>query len=249
MSTTRKVLIGLAVVAALAAAGAYFLVSGLDRIVADAIEKYGSEATGTKVEVGSVRIRLRAGEASIGELRVGNPEGFSASDAIRLGGITVVLDAGSVTEDILVIEKVRIRGPRVSYEIDDTGRSNIDRIRENVGKSRGRENSGGDGTDGNGKKVIIRSLVIEDGEVSIRAAALSGKPRVAAIPAIELKNLGGKGGDSPGAIARQVVGSLANRSAAAAVNTGIGKELEKAAEGARKTLREAGDAVKKIFGR
>jgi hypothetical protein len=261
MKTTSKVLITLGILAVIAAAGLFFLFSRLDRIVAAAIEKYGSEATGTKVEVSSVRIRLRAGEGSIRNLSIGNPPGFSAPNAFRLEDITVAVDTGSIPRDPLVIDKVTVRAPRITYEINQAGQSNISGIQKNVQGRQAKEPSRTKAREKEGKKIIIRSLVIENGEVSIQVAALPGKPINVSLPRIELKDLGGKGGDSPGAIARQVLEPLVNQVTQAATRTGIGQYLGKGAEDVKKALEEklavpgkgaaksAEEAVKKIFGK
>ena len=49
MKTSSKAFLGLGIFVVIVAAALFLLLSGLDRIVAAAIEKYGSEATGTKV--------------------------------------------------------------------------------------------------------------------------------------------------------------------------------------------------------
>jgi len=119
--------------------------------------------------------------------------------------------------------------------------------------------------EGGGKKIVIRSLVVDKGEISIQVAALSGKPLAASLPRIELRDLGGKGGDTPGEIASQIVGPLMNHVALAASRSGIGQYLGKEAGEIRKTLegkvqeklgvpvkdeaKGAEEAVKKLFGK
>ncbi len=73
MKTKGRIFLALAVLAAVVAVALYLLLTNLDRIVAAAIGKYGSEATGTKVAVSSVRIELSEGAGSIRGLSVGNP--------------------------------------------------------------------------------------------------------------------------------------------------------------------------------
>ena len=264
MKASVKAFIGLGIFLVIVAAGLFLLLSGLDRIVAAAIEKYGSEATGTKVGVSSVRIELKAGTGSIRNLTVGNPPGFSTPAAFRLEDISVALDTGTVTGNPVVIDRVTILAPRIAYEIDKDGRSNIDLLRKRLSGTSPGEPSGS-ASGGPGKKVVVRRLVIERGEIEIRVAALPGKPLSAALPRLELQNLGGAGGSSPGDIARQVLGPLANRVAAAASAEGIGQYLGRGADEVRKSLEEAagrqmdapgkdavknaGDAVKKLFGK
>lgn len=264
MKTSSKAFIGLGIFLILVAAGIFLLLSGLDRIVAAAIEKYGSEATGTKVGVSSVRLDLKDGKGSIRNLSVGNPPGFSTPIAFRLEDISVAVDTGTVTGNPVVIDQVTILAPRIAYEIDKNGRSNIDLIRKKLAGTPSRETSGTKTAD-SGKKVVIRRLVIDKGEIEIQVAALSGRPLSATIPRLELKNLGGTGGDSPGVIARQVLGPLLNQVAAAASSAGIGQYLGKDADELKKTLEEAargklgvpgkdaakgaGDSLKKLFGK
>lgn len=266
MSRTRKLLIGLAVVAVIVASGVYLLLSNLDRIVAAAIEKYGAQATGTKVEVSSVRIALRSGEGSVGNLRVGNPVGFTSPDSFRLENITAVLNTDSVTKDPIVIDKVLVKAPRVTYEINRSGQANIDIIRKKLETSQPKDGPRTkEAGDMGKKKIVIRSLIIEGGEASIQVAALPDQSRTVAIPRIELSNLGGKGGDSPGAIARQIAGPLLNEAARAAYRAGVGQYLGKEADEVRKALegkavetlgepgkdaaRGAEGALKKLFGK
>ena len=265
MKTSSKVLIGLGIFLFVVAAAIFLLFSNLDRIVAAAIEKYGSEATGTKVGVSSVRLDLKGGKGSIRNLSVGNPPGFSEPDAFRLEDISIGVDTGSVTGNPVVIDQVTILSPRIAYEINKDGQSNIELLKKKLQAVAAKEPGGKPSADKEGKKVIIRSLVIDKGEIAIRVAALSGKPLSAVLPRLELKNLGGKGGDSPGDIAKQILGPLVNQVAVAASGAGIGQYLGKGADELKKSLEEAtkgklpvpgkdsakesGDALKKMFGK
>lgn len=264
MKTSSKAFIGLGVFVVLVAAALFLLLSGLDRIVAAAIEKYGSEATGTRVGVSSVKIDLRGGKGSIRNLSVGNPSGFSTPKAFRLEDISVALDTGTVTDNPVVIDEVMILSPRITYEIDKEGRSNIELLKKRLAGTPSKGSPGSQGGD-SGKKVVIRRLVIDKGEIEIRVAALPGKPLSARLPRLELKNLGGKGGDSPGDIAKQILGPLVNQVAAAASRAGISQYLGNGADELKKTLEEAArgklavpgkdaaksveDSLKKMFGK
>lgn len=261
MKTSRKALIGLGIFLIVVVAALFVLLSSLDRIVAAAIEKYGSEATGTKVGVSSVRLDLKEGKGSIRNLSVGNPPGFSEPDAFRLEDISVAVDTGSVTGNPVIIDQVTVLSPRIAYEINKDGQSNIEMLKKKLQAVAAKEPGGKPAADKEGKKVIIRSLVIDKGEIAIRVAALSGKPLSAVLPRLELKNLGGKGGDSPGDIARQVLGPLVNQVAASASTAGIGQYLGKGADELKKTIdestkgklpvpgKDSGGALKNILGK
>jgi len=241
MKKGSKVLIGLGCIVVVLAAALFFLLSNLDRIVGAAIGKYGSEATGTSVKVSSVRIKLKDGEGSISNLSVGNPRGFSTPNAVNLGNISIAVDTGSLTGDPVVIDKVSVSSPRITYEINKSGVSNINEIKKNLEayQKTGASGKGGAGEKGEGgKKLIIRSLVIEGGEINVHVAALMGDPLQAKLPRIALRNLGGKGGGTPGEIAAQVLGPLMKQASVAASGTGIGQYLGKEAGEVQKALEE-----------
>ena len=132
MKKGKKILIALGIIVIVLAVGVYFLLSNLDRIVAAAIGKYGSEATGTSVKVASVRIKLGVGAGSISGLTVGNPGGFSTPDAVSLGSISIAVDTGSLTGDPVIIDTIKVSSPRITYEINESGVANINEIKKNV---------------------------------------------------------------------------------------------------------------------
>ena len=246
MKKGSKVLIALGCIVVVLAAALFFLLSNLDRIVGAAIGKYGSKATGTSVKVSSVRIKLGEGEGSISNLSVGNPRGFSTPNAVSLGNISIAVDTGSLTGDPVVIDKVSVSSPRITYEINKSGVSNINKIKKSIeayqktgASGKGDAGEKGEGGKGEGgKKLRIRSLVIEGGEVNVHVAALTGDPLRALLPRIALSNLGGKSGGTPGEIAAQVLGPLMKQAAVAASGTGIGQYLGKEAGEVQKALEE-----------
>ena len=84
----------------------WLLYSSLDFVVKEAIEKYGSQATGTSVRVASVSISLTSGRGTLRGVRIANPPGFSSGDAFAFGEVTLEIDVGTVTDD-----PVGARGP------------------------------------------------------------------------------------------------------------------------------------------
>lgn len=270
MKKGSKALIALGCIVVVLAAALFFLLSNLDRIVAAAIGKYGSNTTGTTVKVSSVRIKLKDGKGSISDLSVGNPRGFSTPNAVSIGSISIAVDTGSLTGDPVVIDKVSVSSPRITYEINKSGVSNINEIRKRIeayqktgasGKGDPGEKEKGEG----GKKLLIRSLEIEGGEVNVRVAVLADKPLRAKLPRIALRNLGGKGGGTPGEIAAQILGPLMKQAGVAATGAGIGQYLGKDAGEVQKALeekargklgetgseavKEAGDTFNKLLGK
>ena len=73
----KKILIGLLLILLLISAGAYFVLGNINSIVKNQIEKQGSGALQTQVQVSDVNIQLLDGLGEINGFSIANPEGFS----------------------------------------------------------------------------------------------------------------------------------------------------------------------------
>ncbi|MEJ2010326.1 MAG: hypothetical protein P8Z30_19590 [Acidobacteriota bacterium] len=239
MKRGLKILIGLGIFVIVVVAAFVFFVSNLDSIVKGAIERYGSRAAGTEVKVGSVNISLKKGEGSIGGFSIGNPSGFSGAHAFEMQNITIAIDTGSLTENPVVIRKILVSGPHITYEINKSGQANIDEIRKNLESLR----KSGEPSDGKrpGEKrtFIIKDLVIERGRVDAGVAALPDKSFTTELPRIQLTNVGGQGGSTPSELAAQILRPVANRVISAVSDTGVRQYLGKSAEEVGKAVEES----------
>lgn len=108
------------------------VISNLDGIVAGIIEHVGSDVLKTDVSVSGVKIDLGEGQAAIGGLEIANPPGFSRANIFEMDGIAVGLNLESLSEDVLVIEAIVIKNPRISLELDADGKSNLDALMANI---------------------------------------------------------------------------------------------------------------------
>jgi hypothetical protein len=243
MKNVRKLGIGLAVLVVLLVAGAVFLLSSLDTIVAAAIEKYGSQVTQTPVQVSSVNIDLKSGSAAITELRVGNPDGFRAPDIFSLGGISTRIDTGTITRDPVVIDEINIDVPRVIYEINKAGDSNIKALERNIAEATGPSQAESESAgDAGGPRLVIRKLVIDRGEIEANVAALGDKQMSAKLPRIQLNDIGQKSGGATGAeVAKQVIEALIAKVGPAVANLGLEKYVGKSLDEAKALIGESVD--------
>lgn len=210
MKTGRVLGGAIAAVVIVAVVALYLLWTNLDKIVKAAIEKYGSQVAQTAVGVSSVKIKLTTGEGAISGLAVGNPSGFSSLNAFSLGNIRVSLDTSTVTKEPIIIDEIHVFAPKVVYEINETGASNIMTIKKNVDRSiKGSSKKAPEEKKDNGKdiKLLVRSLVIDKGEVELRIAAL-GSSRSVKLPPFQLKNIGKGVGATPAQIAEQVLSAI-----------------------------------------
>jgi hypothetical protein len=240
MKIGRTLGIGVTLLLVIVVAALIYILSSLDALVAGAIQKYGSQVTQTPVRVSSVSIDLKSGAGSIEQLTVGNPDGFSAPDIFTLGGIDTRLNIASVRNDPIVIEEIHIASPAVFYEINKSGASNIKELQKNIDQSSGGSSDKADTADeAAGPKVIIRKLVIEDGEIHANVAALGDKSLSAKLPRIQLNDIGEKsGGATGGEVARQVIEAIIARVGPAVANLGLDKYLGKSLDEAKSLLDE-----------
>ncbi len=269
MSKTKIILLGLGVLLVGVVAAVVFTLSNLDSIVKQVVEKAGTHVTQTKVSLADVKIGLTEGTGALSGLRIANPKGFSGNPIFSLGTISVKLDTATLTQDPIVIQEVRIKAPQVLYEIDEKGKSNLDALKKNVAAST--EGSGGapkssSDSGGTGPKIIIRKLIIEDGQADIKLNALVSKDLSAKLPRIQLNNIGQKsGGATPAEVGQKVITAMTGSLTKVVSSLGVEKLISNAltdklggaagkiteklkVEGAEDAVKGAGDALKGILG-
>lgn len=225
-----------------------FVLSNLDALVKEAVEKVGGEATQARVTLNKVEISLKSGSGALSGLKVGNPKGFQTPSAFELGRISVALDTGKIGGDVVVIKEIVIDRPQVTYELAGTA-SNVDAIKKNVDAYAKQFSSGGAKKSGEGPKLIIDNLYIKGGEVGVSAAFLKGKSLSAPLPDVHLKDIGKKEkGADPAEVAQKIIDSMTQGASKAVGALGLDKmmgDATKAAGEAAKALQQgAGDAAK-----
>lgn len=187
--------------------------SNLGPIIKKAVNSYGPRITKTELHVGDVDVGLFSAKAKIQDFFLGNPEGFKAPEAIRVGSIFVSLDKGSLTKDTIVLKRVEIISPLVTYEKSGRG-DNFQTILKNVKDSATKETSSAKGeppVESSGKKLIIEDLVITGGKVRLFTdiPGLGTRSVTASIPEIHLKDIGkDKGGETPAQAIKKILEAM-----------------------------------------
>ncbi|MCR9221512.1 MAG: hypothetical protein NXI21_14905 [Alphaproteobacteria bacterium] len=267
----KKILIGVGALVVVAAVAVFLLVSNLDSVVKEAIERVGPRVTQTDVTVDGVSLEIADGAAAIRGLHVGNPAGFQTPRAMDLGLVSVRLDTNSVTGDVIRIHEVVIDAPQMTYELRD-GLSNFQRIQKNAEDFAARAGGGqagaasGDASaeEAGGKQLIVENLYVRNAQVGVSAPFLQGKEVSTAIPEIHLTGIGERsGGTSPAqvaavtldAIAERVIGAVGQldlrgmaEGAAGAVREEAQKALEQGGAEAGKAAEDAGKALQEGIG-
>lgn len=183
----------------------------LNSLVKAAIEKFGSEMIQAKVSVGKVELSPTDGKGALSRLSVGNPKGYQTAHAFSADHIELALEPASLAEDVILIHKIHIDSPDISYEKNDGG-TNFDAIQRNVESYLGASKKQADKDAP--KKMIIESLVIRNAKVNYNGM-LDLK-----LPDIELRNIGKKSGGATSAqVTRAIIAELNTRLAIALAKT------------------------------
>jgi hypothetical protein len=232
----KKLFAGVAALIVLAAVGAgIWVYSSLDALVKTAIETYGPEITAVPVKVAAVKLAPADGEGALDGLVIANPKGFRTAHALSAGRIELGVDIASVAKDVIVIRKIIVIAPQITYESGD-GVSNIDVIQRNVEKFAGAKPRDKKEP---GKKLIVERLLIKDARASYAGALTAGKAVGVPLPDIELRDIGkAKGGVTADELAKTIIDALKQR-----LTKALGIDAVKRGAGA------VVDSVKGLFGK
>jgi uncharacterized protein involved in outer membrane biogenesis len=224
-------------IGAVVAAGVLLIVATdlwLGALVRTAIVEVGSRVTGTTVKLEGVHIGLLRGLVQLDGIEIGNPPGFKAPSAVRLGTVRVRLDLRSALTDTLVIDEILVEAPDITVE--GLPASNLSVIQNNVTAAVPAGSPATPATQGS-KKLLIRKLALTNGRV---AASIGGQSLRLGLPDIHLTDIGKKtGGATPDQVASSVLTAV-TRSAMGAVTNQAGQAggaVSKVEEGLRKLFK------------
>lgn len=228
----KKKLVIAAALLIIAAAAFLMLQNPLGRLIKLAIEEFGPKMTQATVKVNKVEISATDGRGALTGLYLGNPKGYKADYAVKAGVIEIVLDPASLAREVVVIHKILLDAPQISYE--KTGNiANFDAIQHNVEAYLGASHKA---KLDDGKKMIIDSFVIRNAHVNYNGMLDFS------LPDIELHDVGkNAGGVTSAQLVKAIIAELNARlivAAAKAVAGGVGGAVS-----------GAGAAVKSLFGK
>ena len=155
-------------------ASVYFFAPSLESIVQKIVHKYGSEITGTDVNLKGFKLGLANGEGSISEITVGNPKGYEAKNIFELGNIYVKVNIKSLTSDTIIIEDIEVSKPVINYEMLSLTRNNISDIQENINKNTAKSSSEKKAEEtqskdsASSKKVIIKMTIFNKSRIFLK---------------------------------------------------------------------------------
>ncbi len=179
------------------------------------IELVGSELTGVPVTVDEVRIRLASGTGEIKGLSIANPEGYTADSSFEMDLVRMNLGlVSTLAGEPLVLDELVIAYPVMNLERKSPESSNVRDIAENAKENReeadrksAAEEPASKEKPGEPFRIVIRRLVIEGVTLNVRLA--DGTARSGTLPGIELRDVGGEEGVTPGGLGLAVIGAMA----------------------------------------
>lgn len=261
----KKILLFLVILVVAGVAALYFLgSSALNKAIKHGVETFGPEVTQTAVTLDSVNLSFFSGSGTLKGLNVGNPDGFDSENIFALGEITVDIDPGSVFSDTIIINKIHILQPEISYE-KTLSSSNVKELLKNIESFTGPTSETTEETptesEAASKKVVIKELLIDEGKIYVGAL---GMGQTVPLAKIEMSNIGEGGKTVSMAEVMDIIlsqvtnsigpaianaGTLLQDGGKAAIDSIKEQGLDSVTEGADEAVNQASDAIKGIFGK
>ncbi|MDD3117799.1 MAG: AsmA family protein [Victivallales bacterium] len=173
----------------------------LDSIVEKGVAVFGSEMTGTKVELQKVSISLLRPKVVLENFSVANPAGYDNPKAFDLKKLQAAVERNSLFSNKIVIEEILIDGALIDFEPQLNGGNNLSDIKANIAK---RTASSGGETAANAtapedeqpakksaKTVLVKLFRMTNCKITITSKLLGGNNITVPLPDIEMTDIGG----------------------------------------------------------
>ena len=229
----KKILLSLLVLVLLIVIGGVgYLYLSLNTLVKKAVETAGPLITRTDVTLSSANLSPFNGSGRLNGFVVGNPRGYSAPYALKLGSISVSVDKSTLLKDPIVVNSIEIRNPQLAL-IGTPGGTNLQELMRNI-KSYGTANEkkqappspspAASGKKTEAKKFVVKSVVISGTKLDVILSAFGQSVnQTLTLPEIRLSNLGSDGrGLSAAQLSEQILSPL--------INTGIDEGIKAASK-------------------
>lgn len=223
----KKLLIALSILVFTGILVVYFFGSKvLSKSIKAGVETFVPMVTQTAVTLEDVKLSILSGDGRLSGLYIANPKGFTSENIFALGEIDIDIEPGSLFSDEIVINRIYIREPLISYE-KTLKTSNLKELLKNIEESTGSddetevEEPGVDDVakdeSTSGKNILIREFVIENPKVFLGVVGLG---TTVSIPSIELVNISSSKEKIAAAILSQVTIKLYDSIKSATSNAG-----------------------------
>lgn len=234
----KKLLVVAVIVLVLLVVGGFVLVLSLGRLVKTGVEKGGTMVLGVPVSLKDASASL-SGDLGLEGLKLGSPDGFSASEMFKLENMDVSADLWSLASSTVVVHEIAINAPDLTLELSGA--------KTNWGVLMQRLKKEPDPDEKAGKKMKIGRIVVKNGSVRIAGLPVGGQPTVA-LPTVEVNDISSGGEDGmPVRDAVRVVVAVIYRAALEAAEGKIpAGRLEDIREGLGSLLKGAGGPLERL---
>ncbi|WNK01563.1 hypothetical protein L2D14_09040 [Thalassospiraceae bacterium LMO-JJ14] len=165
-----------------------YVLFNIDELIKDTIEGTASKAYKVPVSVTEATMSLKSGAGRIIGLRIQNPPGFTAPDAVHIPLITLNADTDRMADKAIALNRVVIDQPKIVLEIKD-GRVNLMRLKDS-NKAWVARSENDDEEAASGQRLIIDELVLQNGTMLFRADFLDGNETEVPLPDSRVRDIG-----------------------------------------------------------
>lgn len=157
------------------------------------VEGGGTWAFGTGVHLDGASLSLLKGEVGFSQLRVENPAGFKAKDAIAVGNLDVKTQVGSLMSDVIEVDSIDIIAPEITVEVATSG-TNLGALLNHLEERRkgsAEEPAAEPDAEQPGKQLHVGIVSIRQAKVHLRQSLLLSLEQTVTLPDIVLTDIGG----------------------------------------------------------
>jgi hypothetical protein len=164
---------------------------------------------------------------------------------MKVGSVHVDVDEGSLTADTIIIDKIEVIDPEITYE-KVRATDNFQTILNNVKRTVGRGGPSPEESEGRvgGKKLLIRDFIVRGGKVNLAVSSVVEKDIMASLPDIHLKDVG-KGGASAAEAFAEILAALYQEMTSRTVIETLNQELKALGLDDKRVVEAVGEGAKK----
>ncbi|MBI9020973.1 MAG: AsmA family protein [Verrucomicrobia bacterium] len=242
MKILAKVLIGIGILLVVVVVVAALF---LGPIIKAGVETAGPKIAGVDMTLGKASVNLLTGNVRLKGLVIGNPEGFKTPSLMELNQFVVDLKMSSLFTDTIVVKKIHIDGPQITYE-RGLKASNLSALQKNLAPAEAAPaketvaEKPATEKKAPAKKVVIEDFLFENGKVNVSITLAGGKQLTVPLMPIHLKDIGK---ESDGASIPEVINEVFG-----AITKSVGQAVASSADFAGNLAGDAGSALKDASG-
>ena len=241
----RRLLVLVIILGAILVGGFIFM----DSLIVKGVEAGGSHALGVDCQCGGANLSVVSGDLSLSGLGVDNPQGFTGKSFLEVGRVAMEIPFSKLLgDDVIEVPRLEVDDLTISLEAKD-GKRNYQAIIDSLEKLKGTDSS-----DEEGRRFIIRHVVMSDTEIKVDLLGLPAGLGALdlKIPKLELRDLGaedGKGlltGEVVGVLVQSLLEAVSRKLGAQPVLAPFTKDLGGRVAGLLKEGSAGGDAMKML---